>query len=312
MRFVGSGNVSVGVVNGSVMISGGGGAGGGIVLRDGVNSITSGTASISGVNLTASVNGQTLSLSAPATSSFVAINGLSLSTNGSTVSLYPSNILDFYQNMDRGASSTLSVPYGATTGSLMLQRLNQENNDFAGYISANTVLVNMSATGAASTAHTITAYIGIYSDNTTALSIINSASSSWALAGNANNSLSYAGPRWLSFVSSQWSSAPNFSQGGEYVFGLFMRASGYAPPLGYIGQQYMNSVSRSGTLGGAAQSATSLNSSLAQGNYWNAVFTATSITAFPATIASNAVSRFGSHAAFMPHIILNNRYSGTF
>jgi hypothetical protein len=189
----------------------------------------------------------------------------------------------------------------------MLQRLNQENNDFAGNITANTVLINMSAS-ATSSAQTITGYVGIYTDNVTALSLINSASSSWGTnAANASISSSFNGNRWFSFVSSQWSSAPNFQQGGEYVFGVFFRASGLAMSLSYVGQQYMASGSRAGLMGAPSAA----NATLAHGNFWNATYS-TSVSAFPATIASNAVTRSGASAAFMPHIILNNRYPGTF
>jgi hypothetical protein len=219
---------------------------------------------------------------------------------------------DFYQNMDRGTSAVLAAPFNSTGGAtLMLQRLNQENNKFAANITANTVLLNMSASLTAVTAstgaHTMTAYVGIYSDNMSALSLINSASSSWGISANSNNSATYHGMRWLSFVSSQWSSAPAFTQDAEYVFGVFLRATNVAIPMSYIGQSYMASAARSGSLGQAAVA----NNTLAQGNYWNATYSA-AVTAFPTTIASNAVTRSGSSAAFMPHIILNNRYSGTF
>jgi hypothetical protein len=219
---------------------------------------------------------------------------------------------DFYQNMDRGASAVLAVPFNSTGGAtLMLQRLNQENDKFAANITANTVLLNVSAslnvTSVSTGAHTMTAYIGIYSDNVTALSLINSASTSWGISANASNSATYHGARWLSFVSSQWSSAPNFVEDSEYVFGVFLRATNVAIPMSYIGQSYMMTAARSGSLGQAAVA----NGTLAQGNYWNATYSA-AVTAFPATIASNAVTRSGASAAFMPHIILNNRYSGTF
>jgi hypothetical protein len=85
----GLGAVSVGYSNGSIQISGAaGGGGGGVALYDGVNNITSGTAQISGGGaLTASMNGQTLSLNAPAVSSLSATGAVSISTNGSIISV---------------------------------------------------------------------------------------------------------------------------------------------------------------------------------------------------------------------------------
>jgi len=318
LTLAGGNNVTLSQNGNAVTISAGaGGGGGGIALANSQTSYTSGTANLAvagGAMTIASTTGQSFNFSVPQTSSLSGTGGISIATNGSTISigLNSANTLDFYQNMDRGASGALAVPYNSTGGAtLMLQRLNQENNKFAGNITANTVLLNMSgsltATSASTGAHTMTAYIGVYSDNNTALSLINSASSSWSISANSNNSATYHGLRWLSFVSSQWSSMPAFAQDAEYVFGVFVRATNVAIPMSYIGQSYMASAARSGSFGQAGVA----NATLAQGNYWNATYSA-AVTGFPATIASNAVTRSGASAVFMPHVILNNRYSGTF
>lgn len=288
----------------SIIGGAGGGGGGGAALYDGANSITSGTARVSANGaLTASVNGQTINFSVPATSSLSGAGGVAVSTNGSTIIVSNSHTMNYYQNMDRGASSTLAVPFA----SMMLQRLNQENGLFAGNITANTVLLNMTANMTAtslSSSHTVSVSIGIYSDNASNLTLINSASTSWALGAATGNTSNYNGPRWLSFVSSQWSSAPNFAQGGEYVFGIRFSTSNYAPPLSYFGQNYMLSNQRSGFIGTSMATATTLG----QGNYWNGVI---NTTALPSSIAASQVNRNNASAIFIPHIILNNRYSGT-
>lgn len=332
ISFANSNGVTFGLSNNTITasVAAGGGGGGGVALSANAM-ISSGTASLAAAGaLTASVNGQTLSLSvpaqsslsvtgalslsnngstisigAPAMSSLVATGGISISTTGSTINIGTlARSIDFYQNMDRGTTATIAVPFA----SLMLQRLNQENDVFAANITANTVLLNLTANATAtnlSNAHTMSVSIGIYSDNATNLSLINSASSSWALAANTSNSTAYHGPRWLSFVSSQWSSAPAFSQGGDYVFGVIARTSGVAPALSYYGQNYMISNQRSGSIGAAGIASTTM----AQGNYWNAVMATTSL---PSVISASQVNRNNASAIFMPHIILNNRYSGTF
>lgn len=307
LSFNGLGGATVGFSNGSIQVSGatgGGGGDGGVALYDGANSISSGTARISASGaLTASVDGQTLNFSVPATSSLSGAGGISLSTNGSTIIVSNNNTLNYYQNMDRGNSSTLAVPFA----SMMIQRLNQENGLFAGNITANTVLLNMTANMTAtslSSSHTVSVSIGIYSDNASNLTLINSASTSWALGAATGNTSNYNGPRWLSFVSSQWSSAPKFAQGGEYVFGIRFSTSNYAPPLSYFGQNYMLSNQRSGFIGTSMATATTLG----QGNYWNGVI---NTAALPSSIAASQVNRNNASAIFIPHIILNNRYSGT-
>jgi hypothetical protein len=158
-----------------------------------------------------------------------------------------------------------------------------------------------------SSSHTMSAYVGLYSDNATNLSLLNSASSSWALAAATSNTANYNGPRWLSFVASQWSSAPNLSQGAEYVFGVLLRSSNYGPPMSYMGENYMHSSQRSGSIGASVAT----NASMAQGNYWNAMYTV-STTALPTVISANQVNRNNGTAIFMPHIVINNRYSGVF
>lgn len=247
--------------------------------------------------------GNTLSIAGPSLSNS---NGFTFGTNGSVVTASYAGgdasvqTLNYYQNMDRGTTATLAVPLA---NSLMLQRLNQENDLFAGNITANTVLLNMTANlnSTATTAHTVSAYIGIYTDNATNLSLLNSASTSWGLAGGNNTSV-YNGPRWLSFVASQWSSAPVFTQGGDYVFGILMKSSSFAPPLSYFGQNYMISNQRSGYIGASIAT----NTSMAQGNFWNAIL---NTAALPSSINSTQVNRNNASAIFMPHIILNNRYS---
>jgi hypothetical protein len=313
LTLAGGNNITLSQNGNAITISGGaGGGGGGIALANSQTTYTSGTANMvaSGALTIASTTGQSFNFSVPQTSSFVGAGLVSLSTSGSTVSIsVPSTTksIDFYQNMDRGATAVL----GTANGTLMLQRLNQENDYFAANLTANTALLNMSAnltaTSASTAAHTYSVSIGVYSDNATALNLVNSASTSWAISANASNSASYNGPRWLSFVSSQWSSAPAFTQGGNYVFGVAIRSSGQAIPMSYIGQNYMISNQRSGSLGVAAVASTTL----AQGNFWNGMY-GTSTTAMPSVISSNQLNRNNATAIFMPHIVLNNRYSGTF
>lgn len=313
--FAGGNNItlsqSISGASATITISGAaGGGGGGIVLANSQTTYTSGTANLVGFGAMtiASTTGQSFNLSVPQTSSLSATGIVSISTNVSTIVIgasVPAESNDFYQNMDRGTSAALATAHGT----LMLQRLNQENAKFAAYITANTMLLNMTASMTAtslSLSHTVSAFVGLYTDNVSQLSLINSASTSWARGAATGNTSNYHGPRWLSFVSSQWSSAPNFDQNAEYVFGVLFRSSNYGPPLSYIGQNYMHSLQRSGSIG----TSLATNASMAHGNYWNAMYTAAT-AALPSTIGSNQVNRNNATAIFMPHVILNNRYSGT-
>lgn len=311
LTLFGGNNITLSQAGNAISVVGGAGGGGNFALANTEASYSSGTVNLiaSGAMTIATTGAQSFNFSVPGTSSLVGINGITLSSSGNIVSISgpgdASRTMDFHQNMDRGTTASLGVPYGT----LMLQRLNQENDRFAANMTANTVLLNMTANMTAtslSNAHSVTAMVGLYVDNTTGLSLINSASTSWGLAAATSNTARYHGPRWLSFVSSQWSVNPTLTQDGEYVFGLLMRSSSYAPPLSYIGQNYMGSNQRSGTLGVAAVA----NTTLAQGNYWNAMYSAT-LSSMPAVISASQVNRNNATAIFMPHLILNNRYAGT-
>jgi len=309
LTLAGGNNITLSQAGNAITISGGAG---GVALANSQTTYSTGTANFvaSGALTIASTTGQSFNFSVPQTSSLVGAGGITLSTSGSTVSISglstSAATLDLYQNMDRGATAVL----GTANGTLMLQRLNQENGLFAANITANTVLLNISANMTAtvsSVAHTYSVSIGMYSDNRTVLNLVNSASTSWALAANTSNSNAYNGVRWLSFVSSQWSAAPTFTEGGNYVFGVVVRTSGFGAPISFIGQNYMISIQRSGSIGVAGVSSTTL----AQGNYWNGMY-GTSTTVMPTVITSNQLNRNNGTAIFMPHIVLNNRYSGTF
>jgi type IV pilus assembly protein PilB len=88
ISFANSNGVTFGLSNNTITASVAAGGGGGVALYDGANSISSGTARISaGGALTASINGQTLSLSAPAQSSLSGTGIISISRNANTISI---------------------------------------------------------------------------------------------------------------------------------------------------------------------------------------------------------------------------------
>jgi hypothetical protein len=294
------------------------------------------TSSLAGTGIVSiSVNASTISIGAPAFSGgmstdgntagntgmatnqivFAGGNNITLSqatgAGGNTLSIIGgagggANTMDYYQNMDRGATAVLAT----SNGTVLFQRLNQENDLFAANITANTIFFNMSASmnaTSSSSAHSYSMSVGIYTDNITALSLINSASSTWALGANTANTASYHGVRWISFVSSQWSAAPVLQGGGNYVFAVGIRNAGLSVPMSYIGQNFMISIQRSGSMG----TANTANITMPQGNFWNAMYNSNS-AALPVTVISNQVNRNNAMAIFIPHIILNNRYSGNF
>jgi len=123
ISFAGAGIASVGVSNGSVVVSvpsGGGGGDGYNIVQAGTTGTTgttfsslSGTVFLNGSGaLTVSQNNSNqIVLSAPQTSSLVGTNGISISTNGSTISI-GQNYMSFYEPKVRGGTTTQSLANG--------------------------------------------------------------------------------------------------------------------------------------------------------------------------------------------------------
>ncbi len=257
-----------------------------------------------GTNITLSqstaAGGATISIIAPAAASGGGGGGAS----------YPTLLR--YQNMDRGTSAVLGVPYNTP----FFQRLNQENDLFAGNMTVSSFLMNMSGTassGASSTqtisAHTISLSIGIYQPHTASnsvLTLLNSASTTFGSGTTMSIYPHYFGNRWLSFGTGQWSgSSLAFAGGQDYVFGVLARSSASSTGLSFIGQSYMNSNQRSGFMGVSTSTG---NTTSPHGNYWNAIYSTTT-GALPTAISGDQMKRNNATAIFIPHIILNNQYT---
>ncbi len=166
LSFNGLGNVSVGFSNGSIQISQtGGGAGGGVALYDGANSISSGTARFSNSNgVSFGFNGQTITGSVVAqTNQTVGLYALGNTTQNSSTTL-DARTMSFnglgaatmgYSNgsiqVSAPATSSLSVTGGlsvstnVSTISLGIQPMSQwMHNSAAMYSSSTSAMVNTS------------------------------------------------------------------------------------------------------------------------------------------------------------------------
>lgn len=100
LSFAGAGNVSVGVTGGTVVVSGATAAGlttGGLYALGNTTQNSSTTLALTAMSfnglgaMTVGFSNSSIQLSAPATSSLVGVNGISISTNGSTISVSGQN-----------------------------------------------------------------------------------------------------------------------------------------------------------------------------------------------------------------------------
>ena len=228
LTVVGRGGVSVGLSDGALIISGatGGGGGGGLgAINNSQTTYTSGTVQFSeggGAITIASATGQKLLFSVPATSSLSATGQLSISTNGSTISLgVPNKVtLDGYNPHGRGVMVTGQVGQGT----LVLDPVYLPDVQFDQLL---VPIVNTNSSNS-SGSHTVSVWAGFYTRNDSTLSLLASASYSVAAthSGTAGSYSLFSGMRnlvvpltttltegeyWLGFVSRTTSGGTNGS-----------------------------------------------------------------------------------------------------
>jgi hypothetical protein len=300
MSFAGAGIASVGATNGSVVISvpSGGGAG----FTAGMSNIgnTSGTTGMATNELVlAGGNNITLSQSTGAGGNTVTISAAN--GGGGATGSYFDNM--FQQNSVQGITFT-SVSTGMF-GRVLLQPLSPGNELFPYDMTASTMLLNFSNSGssAISGAFTSSFYIGIYTRvNSTQLSLLNSASTSYGLAAATNNSASFLGARWLSFHSSLFSSEPAMRAGTRYFFGLLARSSSNSYASHSLAGMHLGaSIQRSGYMATAGSSHTSFNA-------WHpfmGVHSLTTHTALPVSVANSDINKASVYANFIPQVIFD-------
>lgn len=152
------------------------------------------TIGYSGINLTLSAtNGSMVNISAPATSSLVVASGLSLSTNGSTISIYQPAGSHFFP-YDK--FQYVAMAHG--NGSVILDPVRIE-----GPVQFDRVHARMAMSNAtnSSGSHSISMYVGLYTRNASTLSLLWSASGSTAatMSGTVGSYSLYSGMRAFSF-----------------------------------------------------------------------------------------------------------------
>jgi hypothetical protein len=320
-----SNGVSFGLNAGTLTASVAAGGDGGVAVSAGTASQSTGTVIFSNSNgitfglsagtLTGSVAGASAGIAAVsggttlATSGtlvFSNANGVTFGVNGNTITA--STQIDtspFYDNLDFGATNSAAIGAFAFTGShrsLFLGPLDGNHVEFPDNITASTMHLNLSLSGSTATAtaaFTSNFYLGIYTENGTRLSLMNSVNASFGFAAAAtNNTTGFAGVRFLPIALSQWSSSPVFSAGGRYHLGWFWSSvGGTVNQTGQLlGYGRYSTGQRSGSIGVSQVTATSVGYAPFYG-----VYTATT-GALPASIGNDQLNKALGSAAFIPHV----------
>ena len=250
------------------------------------------TIGLSGVNMTLSgTNGSQIVMSVPATSSLVAVDPISLSTNGSTVSLIFNAKTYPYWNPQDGC---VQVAGQQGNASMHIQPARAPNVTFD-RVAFPVVLSNSSNS---SGTVTISFQMGIYTRNGSTLSLLMSTSNTQAFtfSGTVNNS-TYAGMRLLTMP---WSTS---LAEGQYYVGIHSRTTtggGNATFSQYLASQ-VNSVF-SGIMGAASNASIQYTRGL--GHY-----SATFSTAVPSSVGLSQIQGSQSVALRQPVFYMVN---GTF
>lgn len=215
-------NITLAASNGSIIkIEGAAGGGGGVAIAASNTTFTSGTVvmSAAGGALTIGSGAQTVNFSVPQTSSLVAGSGISISTTGSTISIIAPQ-----------ATATMWYPYNEAVNVMGAQ--GNATWQFApvptpidsggGILSVDQAVFPMFVTNATNSTGTVTVSIsmGLYTKNVSTLSLVHSASGSFAVtfSGTVNNS-TYAGIRLATIPFN------TTIEGGRYYAGVAYRST---------------------------------------------------------------------------------------
>ena len=304
--FRGEGIASVGMTNGSVVVSVPYGGGAGMSLGMSTQGNTAGTTGLvsnnylmvgSGpISLSQSVNGQsaTLSINAPAISSLSATGILSISTNGSTISIgVPAGTATMWQPFNEGVNVggqignaimhlvPLPTPVPAALGELQIDRL------CIPLYASNA----SNSTGTLSLSHSF----GLYTKNgnTLSLAFSTSYSTAWTFSGNNSSSL-YNGIRLHTVP---WTTT--IGDGRYYVAQWTRSSSGGAN--GTISQMLVSQLNSnfSGVFGAASN----------RSNQWllgYGVYSVSFSTAMPSSINFSQIDGTASLAARPPSFFMIN------
>ena len=299
-----------------------------VTLSQSING-SSGTITISAFNQSVqtqgflnsiSVLGNTRGATSAGTGSIILAGGNNVTLSGSTaaggmtLTVIAGRTLSRWFNWAGGSGaanvlSTASIQHR----SAMINPLQFYNGDgFDGDMTISTMLIAMSCSQTAVTTNTAgftyTYSAGIYTEaNSTQLSLLYMASSTFGATANSNNSSLLHGPRFFSVHSSQWSNnaavatAPSLRQGSRYFMLQMWNSSNDSHAMNWRGQFIAGTEQLSGTFGASLITATSM-----QLIPWAGIYSVTFSSAIPASIGLAQIQGATARAGFVPAIIFEN------
>lgn len=279
--------------NGSIVGSytDGGGAGGGIALANSQTTFNANTVNLSaaGAMTIQSTTGQSFVLSTPATSMLSATGQLSISTNGSTISIgVPNEIPRSFYN-----------PYGdlvMVAGQVGQGTLNINPNVMPAITFDRIYMpINNTNSSNSSGSHTLSFWVGIYTQSSNSISLLTSASQTYNLihSGTAGSYSLYSGMRHVSI------SLNTSLSSGRYYIGVLSRTTSGGTNGSY--SQFLASNLNSNFLGHFGSS----HNTTMQFQPGNGVYSAT-LSSIPSLIAFSQIRGSDSLALRPPVLIFAN------
>jgi hypothetical protein len=222
--FSGAGGASLGISAGSIIVSGGAGAGGGTASLYALGNTTQNSSTALQITqlsfnalgaMTWGYSNGSIQVSAPATSSLVGTGGISISTNGSTISI------SITQSTKSGFNPYADLPAvmdQVGQGSLRLEPMGGMPN-----VQFDRILLPIynSQSSNSSGSHTLSFWVGFYTRNASTLSLMSSISSTTAVthSGTAGSYSNYSGMRHFAIASTGTLTA------GDYVMAFLSRTT---------------------------------------------------------------------------------------
>ncbi|HUS26089.1 MAG TPA: hypothetical protein VMY99_01955 [Nevskiaceae bacterium] len=220
LTLAGGNNITLSQNGNAVTISAGAGGGGGVALANSQATYSSGTVNLleggGAITIASSAGGQSFKVSVPQTSSLSATGAVSLSTNGSTISIGA----PVYSPMSQWIHNSAAM-YSSSTSAMVNTSVSLVRMLIPEQLSFSRVDVPVSVSGAtqssANTAAMALSAVGVlYSRNASTLNPIvgQSSTTTYSYASNTGVYSSITGPRMLSFNLATSLTA------GEYYFGF--------------------------------------------------------------------------------------------
>jgi hypothetical protein len=250
------------------------------------------TIGYSGINLTLSgTNNSVINISAPAVSSLVGVGGISISTNGSTISISGQPVSQRWQ-YPHGALSALSA-FG--NGSFSINRMDVPNNITATRVDMP-ILFSMGSSATANTAgFGMTAFAAIYTKNGSTLSSLSSGSQTIAFTVASNT----AGSTQMLVGAIRPVSVPMnvLMTGGEYYVGYGIStntvSSGTATTSNGVTISAMGGLGYSSAIGWVGDFTATTNTST--GMFGGMGVYSAAISTVPPAVSLSAINQTGSY-----------------